>query len=71
MSDVDPVRKTFTIMKAVESIDGIMEEYYRLTSLNWSSLFKQGKYVLPQILTQKVGENIFAGVRVPDDMNLL
>ncbi|MGB9659202.1 MAG: hypothetical protein ACPLY9_01570 [Nitrososphaerales archaeon] len=49
----------------------IMDEYYRLTKLNWSSLFKQGKYALPQILTQNLGENISAGVRVPDDMVLL
>ncbi len=49
----------------------IMDEYYRLTKLNWSSLFKQGRYALPQILTQNLGENVSAGVRVPDDMVLL
>jgi hypothetical protein len=52
-------------------IKQIMDEYYRLTRLNWSSIFKQGKYALPQILTQNLGENISAGVSVPDDMILL
>ena len=52
-------------------ISNIMEEYYMLTVLNWSSLFRQGKYALPQILTQNLGENISAGVRVPDDMPVL
>jgi len=52
-------------------IKQIMDEYYRLTHLNWSSIFKQGKYALPQILTQNLGENISAGVLVPDDMVLL
>lgn len=52
-------------------ISQIMDEYYRLTFLNWSSVFKQGKYALPQILTQNLGENISAGVFVPDDMILL
>jgi hypothetical protein len=52
-------------------ISQIMDEYYRLTFLNWSSIFKQGKYALPQILTQNLGENISAGVLVPDDMILL
>jgi hypothetical protein len=49
----------------------IMQEYYLLTNLNWASLFRQGKFALPQILTQNLGENITAGVRVPDDMPLL
>ena len=53
------------------SISQILEEYYRLTFLNWASIFKQGKYALPQILTQNLGENISAGVLVPDDMILL
>jgi len=52
-------------------ISQIMDEYYRLTFLNWSSIFRQGKYALPQILTQNLGENISAGVLVPDDMILL
>jgi len=52
-------------------ISQIMEEYHRLTHLDWASLFKQGKYALPQILTQNLGENISAGVLVPDDMILL
>jgi hypothetical protein len=39
--------------------------------LNWASIFRQGKYALPQILTQNLGENISAGVFVPDDMILL
>jgi hypothetical protein len=52
-------------------ISQIMDEYYRLTFLNWSSIFKHGKYALPQILTQNLGENISAGVLVPDDMVLL
>jgi len=52
-------------------IKQIIEEYYRLTQLNWASVFKQGKYALPQILTQNLGENISAGVLVPDDMILL
>ncbi|MHA1289556.1 MAG: hypothetical protein ACTSPB_19390, partial [Candidatus Thorarchaeota archaeon] len=52
-------------------ISQIIDEYYRLTFLNWSSIFKQGKYALPQILTQNLGENISAGVLIPDDMILL
>lgn len=52
-------------------ISQIMDEYYRLTFLNWSSIFKQGKYALPQILTQNLGENISAGVLIPEDMILL
>jgi len=52
-------------------ISEIMDEYYRLTYLNWASLFNQGKYALPQILTQKLGENISAGLTIPDDLILL
>jgi len=52
-------------------ISQIMDEYYRLAFLNWSSIFRQGKYALPQILTQNLGENISAGILVPDDMILL
>jgi len=52
-------------------ISDIMNEYYRLTFLNWSSLFKKGKYALPQILTQNLGENLTKGIIVPDDMVLL
>jgi hypothetical protein len=52
-------------------ISEIMDEYYRLSHLNWASLFKQGKYALPQILTQKLGENISAGLAIPDDLILL
>ena len=52
-------------------ISQIMEEYYRLTFLDWASIFKQGKYALPQILTQNLGKHISAGVLVPDDMILL
>jgi hypothetical protein len=52
-------------------ISQIMDEYYRLTYLDWASVFRQGKYALPQILTQNLGENISAGVMVPEDMILL
>ena len=52
-------------------ISEIMDEYYRLTHLDWASLFNQGKYALPQILTQKLGENISAGLTIPDDLVLL
>ena len=55
----------------VPHISKIMEEYHRLTYLDWASLFNQGKYALPQRLTQNLGENISAGVLVPDDMILL
>jgi len=48
-----------------------MDEYYRMTYLDWASMFKQGKYSLPQIITQNLGENISAGVSVPEDMVLL
>jgi hypothetical protein len=53
------------------SIAQMMEEYYYLTNLDWASLFKQGKFALPQILTQNLGENITAGITVPDNMILL
>lgn len=49
----------------------IMDEYYRQTYLDWASVFRQGKYALPQILTQNLGEHISAGVAVPEDMVLL
>jgi hypothetical protein len=49
----------------------IMDEYYRQTYLDWASVFRQGKYALPQILTQNLGEHISAGVTVPEDMVLL
>ncbi len=52
-------------------IKQIIDEYYRLTHLNWSSIFRQGKFALPQILTQNLGENISAGVMVQDNMVLL
>ena len=52
-------------------IEQLIDEYHRLTHLNWASIFRQGKYALPQILTQNLGENISAGVHVPDDMILL
>src|SRR6266699_591114 len=52
-------------------IKQLIDEYHRLTHLNWASIFRQGKYALPQILTQNLGENISAGVHVPDDMILL
>jgi hypothetical protein len=49
----------------------LMKEYYALSYLNWSSVFKQGKYALPQILTQNLGENLSAGIDVPDNMAVL
>ncbi len=55
----------------VPHISQIMEEYYKLTKLNWSSVFKQGKLALPQILTQNLGENLSYGITVPDNMVLL
>ncbi len=48
-------------------ISQILEEYYRLTILNWASIFKQGKYALPHILTQNLGKYSSAGVDVPGD----
>jgi hypothetical protein len=53
------------------NISQILDEYYRLTFLNWSSIFKKSKLALPQILTQNLGENLTAGVMVPDNMVLL
>lgn len=53
------------------SISGIMEEYYRLTFLDWSSLYKQGKFALPQKLTQNLGENLSAIGKVPGDIILI
>jgi len=52
-------------------ISEIIDEYYRLTFLNWSSIYRKSKLALPQILTQNLGENLTAGVMVPDDMILL
>jgi hypothetical protein len=52
-------------------INQLLDEYYRLTKLNWASIFRQGKFALPQILTQNLGENISAGVLVQNDMVLL
>lgn len=56
---------------APPSISQIIEEYYRLTRLNWASVLRQGKYALPQILTQNLGENISAGIPTPDNTILL
>lgn len=53
------------------NIAEVMEEYYRLTFLDWASLYKQGKYALPQKLTQNLGENISAINKVPRDMILI
>jgi hypothetical protein len=53
------------------SVSDVIKEYYHLTFLNWSSIFKKSKYSLPQILTQNLGENLTAGTIVPDDMVLL
>jgi len=55
----------------VPHISQIIDEYYRLTFLNWSSIYRKSKLALPQILTQNLGENLTAGVMVPDDMILL
>lgn len=49
----------------------IIDEYYSLTYLNWSSIYKKSKLALPQILTQNLGENLTARVMVPVDMVLL
>jgi hypothetical protein len=67
------LRKHICLNAAIPTpnIKQIMDEYYRLTHLNWASIFRQGKFALPQILTQNLGENISAGVHVPDDMILL
>lgn len=53
------------------SAEDLLREYYNLTNLNWSSIFNQGKYALPQILTQNLGENLSAGIEVPDDMAVI
>ena len=49
----------------------LLREYYSLSCLNWSSVFNQGKYALPQILTQNLGENLSAGIDVPDNMPMI
>ena len=49
----------------------LLKEYYSLSYLNWSSVFKQGKYALPQILTQNLGENLSAGIDVPENMAII
>lgn len=49
----------------------LLREYYNLSYLNWSSIFNQGKYALPQILTQNLGENLSAGIEVPDNMPMI
>ena len=51
--------------------ESLLREYYNLSYLNWSSIFSQGKYALPQILTQNLGENLSAGIDVPDDMAMI
>lgn len=49
----------------------LLREYYNLSYLNWSSIFSQGKYALPQILTQNLGENLSAGIDVPENMAMI
>lgn len=49
----------------------LLREYYHMTFLNWSSIFKQGKYALPQILTQNLGENLSAGIETPENMAVI
>lgn len=49
----------------------LLKEYYYLSYLNWSSIFKQGKFALPQILTQNLGENLSAGIDIPDNMAVI
>jgi len=49
----------------------LLREYYKLSNLNWSSIFSQGKYALPQILTQNLGENLSAGIDVPENMAII
>jgi hypothetical protein len=49
----------------------LLEEYHSLSHLNWSSIFKQGKFALPQILTQQLGENLSAGIDVPENMPMI
>ena len=45
----------------------IAQEYYNLTFLNWNSVYYKGKYSLPQIITQAIGENLTAGVYIPEN----
>ena len=47
-------------------IEQITDEYYRLTFLNWASLYRLPKLALPQALTQAIGENITMGVKVAE-----
>ncbi len=49
----------------------LLKEYYHMSYLNWSSVFKQGKYALPQILTQNLGENLSAGIETPENMAVI
>ncbi len=51
--------------------ESLLKEYYNLSYLNWSSIFSQGKYALPQILTQNLGENLSAGIDVPENMAMI
>jgi hypothetical protein len=51
--------------------ESLLREYYNLSYLNWSSIFNQGKYALPQILTQNLGENLSAGIDVPENMAMI
>ena len=53
------------------SAEHLLREYYNLSYLNWSSIFSQGKYALPQILTQNLGENLSAGIDVPENMAMI
>ncbi|RKD95645.1 argonaute/piwi family protein [Halopiger aswanensis] len=53
------------------SAEHLLKEYYALSHLNWSSVFKQGKYALPQILTQNLGENLSAGIDIPENMAMI
>lgn len=39
--------------------------------LNGASIFKQGKYALPQILTQNIGGNLSAGIKTPENMPMI
>lgn len=49
----------------------LLKEYYQMSYLNWASIFKQGKYALPQILTQNLGENLSAGIETPENMAVI
>ena len=53
------------------TVGSLLEEYYNLSYLNWSSIFNQGKYALPHILTQNLGENLSAGIAVPENMAMI